>query len=151
MHPNYPRFHLAIPVTDLNDARVFYGEVLGCATGRESVRWIDFDFFGHQLVAHQVDASQLDAPETDGATNKVEGHDVPASHFGIVLAWEDYRALLSRLTDAGIEFAIDHHVRFGGRPGEQATFFLQDPSGNYLEFKTFRNIEMLFAKDLENY
>ena len=105
-------------------------------------------FFGHQLVAHQVDASQLDAPDTDGATNKVEGHDVPASHFGIVLAWEDYRSLLPRLTDAGIEFAIDHHVRFGGRPGEQATFFVQDPSGNYLEFKTFRNIEMLFAKDL---
>ena len=151
MHPDYPRFHLAIPVSDLNDARVFYGEALGCATGRESARWIDFDFFGHQLVAHQVDASQLDAPAPDGATNKVEGHDVPASHFGIVLAWEDYRALLSRLTDAGIEFAIDHHVRFGGRPGEQATFFLQDPSGNYLEFKTFRNIEMMFAKDLENY
>ena len=151
MHPDYPRFHLAIPVGDLNDARVFYGEALGCATGRESARWIDFDFFGHQLVTHQVDASQLDAPDTDGATNKVEGHDVPASHFGIVLAWEDYRALLSRLTDAGIEFVIDHHVRFGGRPGEQATFFLRDPSGNHLEFKAFRNIEMLFAKDLENY
>ena len=98
-----------------------------------------------------MDASQLDAPDTNGATNEVEGHDVPASHFGIVMAWEDYRALLSRLTDAGIEFVIDHHVRFGGRPGEQATFFLQDPSGNYLEFKAFRNIEMLFAKDLENY
>ena len=146
MNPGYPRFHLAIPVTDLRDARVFYGEALGCATGRESARWIDFDFFGHQLVAHQVDAT-----DTNGATNEVEGHDVPASHFGIVMAWEDYRALLSRLTDAGIEFVIDHHVRFGGRPGEQATFFLQDPSGNYLEFKAFRNIEMLFAKDLENY
>ena len=71
MHPDYPRFHLAIPVTDLSDARVFYGEALGCATGRESARWIDFDFFGHQLVAHQVDASQLDAPDTDGVTNKV--------------------------------------------------------------------------------
>ena len=91
MHPDYPRFHLAIPVTDLSDARVFYGKALGCATGRESARRIDFDFFGHQLVTHQVDASQLDTPYSDAATNKIEGHDVPAAHFGIVLAWEDYR------------------------------------------------------------
>jgi extradiol dioxygenase family protein len=151
MHPDYPRFHLAIPVTDLNAARAFYGDALGCANGRESARWIDFDFFGHQLVTHQVDASQLDAADTGGATNKVEGHDVPASHFGIVMTWEDYQSLLTRLTDAGIEFVIDHHVRFDGRPGEQAAFFLRDPSGNHLEFKAFRNIEMLFAKDLENY
>ena len=96
-------------------------------------------------------APQLNAPDADGVTNKVEGHVAPALHFGIVLASADYWSLLSRLADAGIEFVIDHHVRFGGRPGEQATFFLQDPSGNYLEFKTFRNIEMLFAKDLENY
>jgi extradiol dioxygenase family protein len=103
------------------------------------------------LVTHQVDASQLDAADTGGATNKVEGHDVPASHFGIVMTWEDYQSLLTRLTDAGIEFVIDHHVRFDGRRGEQAAFFLRDPSGNHLEFKAFRNIEMLFAKDLENY
>ena len=151
MHPDYPRFHLAIPVTDLSAARGFYGDALGCATGRESARWIDYDFFGHQLVTHQVDASQVNAADTGGATNEVEGHDVPASHFGIVMTWEDYQSLLSRLTDAGTEFVIDHHVRFGGRPGEQATFFLRDPSGNHLEFKAFRNIEMLFAKDLENY
>ena len=151
MESDYPRFHLAIPVTDLNAARAFYGDALGCATGRESARWIDFDFFGHQLVAHQVDALEPSATGTGGASNEVEGHDVPASHFGIVMTWQDYQALLTQLTDAGIEFVIDHHVRFGGRPGEQATFFLQDPSGNHLEFKAFRNIEMLFAKDLENY
>ena len=86
MNPDYPRFHLAIPVTDLDAARHFYGGVLGCAIGRESTRWIDFDFFGHQLVVHQVDALQTNDP----ATNKVEGHEVPASHFGIVMPWESY-------------------------------------------------------------
>ena len=147
MNPDYPRFHLAIPVTDLDAARHFYGGVLACATGRESTRWIDFDFFGHQLVVHQVDALRTNDP----ATNEVEGHEVPASHFGIVMPWESYERLLDQLSDAGVDFVIDHHVRFPDRPGEQATFFLKDPSGNHLEFKAFRNIEMLFARDLENY
>ena len=147
MNPDYPRFHLAIPVTDLDAARHFYGGVLGCATGRESTRWIDFDFVGHQLVVHQVDALQTN----DTVTNKVEGHEVPASHFGIVMPWESYELLLNQLSDAGMDFVIDHHVRCPDRPGEQATFFLKDPSGNHLEFKAFRNIEMLFARDLENY
>ena len=144
-------FHLAFAVTDIDATREFYVNKRGCKIGRSTERWIDFDFFGHQLVAHQVDALEPSATGTGGASNEVEGHDVPASHFGIVMTWQDYQALLTQLTDAGIEFVIDHHVRFGGRLGEQATFFLQDPSGNHLEFKAFRNIEMLFAKDLESY
>ena len=98
-------------------------------------------------MVHQVDALQT----VDPATNEVEGHEVPASHFGIVMPWESYELLLNKLSDAGMDFVIDHHVRFPDRPGEQATFFLKDPSGNHLEFKAFRNIEMLFARDLENY
>jgi extradiol dioxygenase family protein len=143
----YPRFHLAVPVTDLVLARAFYAGQLGCATGRESSRWIDFDFFGHQLVTHLVEAS--DEPEME--TNQVSGHDVPASHFGIVMAWPDYETLLEQLTTAGTDFVIDHHIRFAGKAGEQATFFLKDPSGNHLEFKAFRDMNMLFATDLEQY
>ena len=142
-----PRFHLAIPVTDLAQARDFYAHQLGCATGRESSRWIDFDFFGHQLVTHLVDAA--DHPAV--ATNDVSGHEVPASHFGIIMPWADYELLLAELTAAGVSFVIEHHIRFPDRPGEQATFFLKDPSDNHLEFKAFRNMDMLFAKDLESY
>ena len=142
-----PRFHLAIPVTDLEQARDFYAGQLGCATGRESSRWIDFDFFGHQLVTHLVEAA--DHPSV--ATNDVSGHKVPASHFGIIMPWAEYGLLLEELTDLGVTFVIEHHIRFPDRPGEQATFFLKDPSDNHLEFKAFRNIDMLFAKDLERY
>lgn len=142
-----PRFHLAIPVTDLEQARGFYAQQLGCATGRESSRWIDFDFFGHQLVTHLVDAA--DHPSV--ATNDVSGHEVPASHFGIIMPWAEYELLLKELTARGVTFVIEHHIRFQDRPGEQATFFLRDPSNNYLEFKAFRNMDMLFAKDLERY
>lgn len=139
-----PRFHLAIPVIDLEAARQFYAGVLGCPTGRESNRWIDFDFFGHQLVTHLV------APEDhpSAATNAVDGHAVPASHFGIIMDWDHYQATAKTLTDQQVEFVIEPYIRFAGEAGEQATLFIRDPSGNHLEFKAFRNIEMLFAKDL---
>ncbi|MCC5869671.1 MAG: VOC family protein [Gammaproteobacteria bacterium] len=143
----YPRFHLAFPVTDLEAARQFYGGLLGCATGRESRHWIDFDFFGHQLVAHLVKPQG----QPDVAVNEVDGDAVPAMHFGPVLPWDDWQALASRLASANVEWVIEPHVRFTGRPGEQATMFIRDPSGNHLEFKAFRDPSMLFAKDLEAY
>ena len=144
----YPRFHLAIPVTDLAEARAFYAGVLDCATGRESDRWIDFDFFGHQLVTHLIDTASATG---DASTNRVSGENVPASHFGIVMPWHDYEQLLAHLRAQNTAFVIEHHIRFPGRDGEQATFFLKDPSDNHLEFKAFRHIEMLFAKDLGEY
>ena len=146
-NPAYPRFHLALPVIDLEAARDFYSGILGCPTGRESDRWIDFDFFGHQLVAHLV------APEDHpaAATNAVDGHVVPASHFGVIMEWDHYGQAVDMMKANGIEFVIEPYVRFEGREGEQATLFVKDPSGNHLEFKAFRNIEMLFAKDLESY
>ena len=142
---DYPRFHLAFPVTDLEAARGFYTGILGCATGRESDRWIDFDFFGHQLVAHLV--SPEDHPSV--VTNSVDGHAVPASHFGVIMAWDHYERVVGIMKAHGIEFVIEPYVRFEGRMGEQITLFVRDPSNNYLEFKAFRNIEMLFAKDLD--
>ena len=144
---DYPRFHLAFPVTDLEAARSFYTGILGCATGRESDSWIDFDFFGHQLVAHLV--SPEDHPSV--ATNLVDGHAVPASHFGVIMDWDQYERVVEMMTVNGIEFVVEPYVRFEGRKGEQATLFVRDPSNNHLEFKAFRNIEMLFVKDLETY
>ncbi len=141
MSEHYPRFHLALPVTDLAAASHFYGEVLACPRGRSSERWIDYDFWGHQLVVHLVD--QL-APV---ATNPVDEEQVPASHFGPILAWEDFDPLVQRLREAGAEFVIEPTRRFEGRRGEQMTLFVRDPSGNHLEFKSFRHIEMLFATD----
>lgn len=140
-------FHLALPVDDLEAARHFYGEVLGCAQGRESPRWIDFDFAGHQLVAHLVPREALPAV----ATNPVDGEAVPASHFGLVLAWDDWDALQGRLQGAGVSYAIAPQTRFEGRQGEQRTCFVRDPAGNYLEFKCLRNPGMLFATDGLNY
>ena len=134
-------FHLALPVTDLEASRGFYAGVLGCPTGRESARWIDFDFWGHQLVAQLVDPA--DHPAC--ARNAVDGDYVPALHFGPVLVWGDFEALAARLRDAGVEFVIEPRVRFEGTVGEQATMFLRDPSGKYLEFKSFRDPAMLFA------
>ena len=142
-----PRFHLAFPVTDLEVARTFYSEILGCKTGRESDHWIDFDFFGHQLVAHLVEPQ--DHPSV--TTNAVDGHAVPASHFGVILEWDQYQQFVVKLEQAGVEFIIEPYVRFEGRQGEQATLFIRDPSNNYLEFKAFRDIDMLFDKDLESY
>ncbi len=143
----HPPFHLAFPVTDLEAARRFYGELLGCRTGRESDRWIDFDFWGHQLVAHLV------APEQHPAavTNPVDDHDVPASHFGAILSWDEFETLAGRLRERGVEFVIEPYLRFAGRVGEQKTMFVKDPSGNHLEFKAFRNPEVLFEKDLDRY
>ena len=145
--PTDPRFHLAFPVTDLEAARNFYSGILGCPTGRESDRWIDFDFFGHQLVAHLV------APEDHpfSATNAVDGYAVPASHFGVIMPWSQYEQTVEIMTAKGIEFVIEPYIRFEGRAAEQATLFVKDPSNNYLEFKAFRNIQMLFARDLERY
>jgi len=138
-----PPFHLAIPVIDLEKAREFYEDLLGCRRGRESDRWIDFDFYGHQLVTHLV------APEDHpaSATNPVDGQAVPAGHFGPILGWDEFHRLAERLRDAGVEFVIAPGIRFEGKKGEQATMFIADPSGNHLEFKAFRDIGMLFAAD----
>ena len=139
-----PPFHLAIPVHDLAEARAFYGGVLGCPEGRSAAAWVDFDFFGHQLVCHQT-ASR--GERSDRSTNPVDGHDVPVPHFGAVLEMSAWEALASRLRAAKIRFEIEPQVRFKGQPGEQSTMFLYDPSGNALEFKSFRNIAaQLFAK-----
>jgi extradiol dioxygenase family protein len=136
-----PPFHLAFPVTDLEATRAFYAGLLGCAVGREAERWIDFDFFGHQISAHLVDAPPERAPE-----NPVDGDGVPARHFGAVLEWEHWQALAERLRAAGVRFRIEPRVRFRGEVGEQATMFLDDPSGNALEFKSFRDPARLFAR-----
>lgn len=133
-------FHLAIPVDDLAAAEAFYSGVMGCAQGRRSDRWIDFDFFGHQLVTHF-------APEECGraVTNDVDGKQVPAKHFGVVLDQDDWRALADRLEAAKAEFIIEPCIRFEGEIGEQGTFFLLDPAGNALEFKYLNDLEQLFA------
>ena len=144
---SHPRFHLAFPVVDLDQTRDFYGRILGCPTGRESERWIDFDFFGHQLVAHLV--SPRDHPTQ--VTNQVDNHGVPASHFGVILEWRQFDQMVERLKNHRVKFVIEPYLRFEGRKGEQATLFVRDPSNNYLEFKAFRNIEALFAKDLDLY
>jgi len=135
-------FHLAFPVHDLAAARHFYGAVLGCDEGRSSEAWIDFDFFGHQIVAHlDPDAAPV------AVSNPVDGHDVPVPHFGVVLTMQDWQALASRVEAAGIRFVIAPYVRFAGQAGEQATMFFCDPSGNALEFKAFADEAMLFAQD----
>jgi extradiol dioxygenase family protein len=140
--PAYPRFHLALPVTDLS-AVAFYEEVLGCRRGRQSQRWIDLDFWGHQLVLHLVAPAAM----TVAARNPVDGEQVPAAHFGPILPWDEFEALVARLEAAGVAYAIAPVTRFAGRRGEQRTLFLSDPCGNFLEFKAFRHPEMLFATD----
>ena len=134
-------FHLAFPVHDLAAARGFYGETLGCPEGRSSDEWIDFNFYGHQIVAH------LAPGETGMASrNAVDGHGVPVRHFGIVLPMAEWESMAERLKAKGIEFIIEPYVRFQGEPGEQATMFFVDPSGNALELKAFGDIGKLFAK-----
>jgi extradiol dioxygenase family protein len=135
-------FHLAIPVHDLAAARAFYGGLFGCPEGRSAPTWVDFDLFGHQLVAH-LDAS---ARPHVSASNDVDGHDVPVPHFGVVLEWDTWHRLTARLRGAGVRFVIEPHVRFAGAVGEQATFFLYDPSGNAVEFKAFQDPGQLFAR-----
>ena len=133
-------FHLAFPVDDLDAARSFYAGVLGCGEGRSSDRWIDFDLYGHQLVAQLVERM----PPRAGV-NTVDGHEVPVPHFGVVLAMDAWRELADRLGAAGVEFVIEPYVRFEGEPGEQATMFCLDPAGNALEFKAFADPGQLFA------
>ena len=137
-----PPFHLAFPVDDLEAARRFYGELLGCPEGRSSDRWIDFDLHGHQVVAHLAPEA---APRR--ASNPVDGEDVPVPHFGLVLAMDEWKALADRLRGGGVEFVIEPTIRFEGQPGEQATMFLLDPAGNALEFKAMADPASLFAKD----
>ena len=137
-------FHIAFPVRDIAEARRFYGEMLGCPEGRSAPDWVDFDLYGHQIVAHfkpgmgeAVDAAHH---------NPVDGHDVPVPHFGVVLDMDRFDALAARLKAAGVRFVIEPYVRFKGEVGEQATMFFLDPSGNALEFKAFRDRSLLFAK-----
>jgi extradiol dioxygenase family protein len=130
-------FHLAFPVHDLDAARGFYGGLFGCPEGRSSAHWVDFDFFGHQIVAHLAPAGSIHR-------NPVDGDQVPVPHFGIVLAWDEFHTLADRLTSAGVRFEIAPHVRFAGEIGEQATMFLFDPSGNALEFKAMKDPANLF-------
>lgn len=134
-------FHIAFPVHDLAAARAFYGGVLGCNEGRSSERWIDFDLYGHQIVAHL-------APGTKRAVNHnpVDGHDVPIPHFGVILSLAQWEALATRVRNAGIQFVIEPYIRFKGEAGEQATMFFLDPSGNALEFKAFADFKQVFAK-----
>ena len=137
LHP----FHLAFPVRDLGEARAFYGGLLGCPEGRSSPEWIDFDLYGHQVVAHL-------APDQAGhaSTNAVDGDNVPVRHFGVVLPMAEWEALAERLQAAGQRFIIEPHIRFKGQVGEQATMFFLDPSGNAIEFKAFKDLSSLFAK-----
>ena len=137
-----PPFHLAIRVRDLTESRAFYGQLLGCEEGRSSTHWVDFKFFGHQLVCHVVD----NYPSvTETASNDVDGHNVPVPHFGAVLGMPRFEILATELKRAGIAFMIEPHLRFKGEPGEQATMFLLDPSGNALEFKSFKHPEHVFT------
>ncbi len=135
-------FHLAFPVHDLAAARAFYGGLLGCAEGRSSPEWVDFDFHGHQIVAHLAPHECA----TAAATSPVDGDDVPVRHFGAILSMADWQALADKLKAAGTRFVIEPHIRFAGQAGEQATMFFRDPSGNALEFKAFGDIGQLFAR-----
>ena len=132
-------FHLAAPIRDKEEARDFYTKILGCKVGREAERWIDFDFFGHQLSLHVCEEDET------LATNPVDGKDVPVRHFGAVLPWDDWHALKERLLAANMDFVIDPYIRFAGEVGEQATMFFYDPSKNALEFKSFKDPAQLYA------
>lgn len=135
-------FHLAIPVSNLEDARKFYRETLGCEEGRSSEHWVDFNFFGHQFVIHYKEKSLQET----GGSNPVDGKDVPIPHFGVVLEWDHFHEFAKELEAKEINFIIAPYIRFEGKVGEQATMFFKDPSGNALEFKAFKNMDQLFAK-----
>ena len=134
-----PLFHLAFAVSDLRRARDFYGSLLGCSEGRSSESWVDFNFFGHQVVAHLTDCERVES------SNKVDGDDVPIPHFGVILPMAAWQGLAKKLTAAEIEFIVEPHVRFKGEVGEQATMFFRDPFGNALEFKSFQDLSQVFA------
>ena len=136
-----PRFHLAFPVRDLAEARTFYGGLLECPEGRSSPEWVDFDFYGHQIVAH------LSPGEAERrATNAVDGEQVPVRHFGAILTLPEWHVLAGRLEDAGVKFVIEPQIRFEGQPGEQRTMFFFDPSGNPIEVKGFKDFDSVFAR-----
>ena len=135
-------FHIAFPVDDLDAAREFYGNVLGCPEGRSSDQWIDFNLYGHQIVAHY----KPPAKDHDSHSNPVDGHAVPVPHFGVVLQWQVWQELAERVKSAGVEFVIEPYIRFEGEVGEQDTMFFLDPAGNALEFKSFKDMSQLFAK-----
>ena len=134
-----PRFHLAMPVDDLDAARAFYGGTLGCAQGRSAETWVDWDFRGHQIVTHLAPSA------SDQIHNPVDGHDVPVPHFGLILTIADFHELAERLRGAGTTFVIEPYVRFAGETGEQWTMFFYDPAGNALEFKAFADDSQIFA------
>jgi extradiol dioxygenase family protein len=136
-------FHIAFPVDDLDAARSFYSQILGCPIGRSSGDWIDFDLYGHQIVAHRVPTAA--APKTDAGVNPVDGHAIPVPHFGVVLTPADWATLAERVKAAGVAFVVEPHTRFAGQPGEQSTMFFRDPAGNALEFKAFADLGQLFA------
>jgi hypothetical protein len=135
-------FHVAFPVYDLTTTRHFYETLLGCTIGRTAERWIDFNLYGHQITAHLTDEPGAQKP-----TNAVDGHSVPVSHWGVILTMEEWHILAVRLQQAQVEFVIEPYIRFKGLPGEQATLFLKDPSGNALEFKAFADDAMIFATE----
>jgi extradiol dioxygenase family protein len=141
MPSGHPRFHLAFPVHDLESARAFYGGVLGCPEGRSAPDWIDFDFFGHQIVAHLSKATSPGEGQ-----NAVDGDIIPVRHFGVILTPEKWRETAENLRQAGVTFLVEPRVRFSGEPGEQFTLFVRDPSGNALEFKAFSDDAMVFAR-----
>jgi len=133
------RFHLAFPVDDLGAARSFYKDLLGCREGRSSERWVDFDFYGHQIVTHLVDKN-----EDTLNTNPVDGKSIPVRHFGLIVPFDEWERLATHLRNADVEFIVEPYLRFNGEPGEQGTFFVKDPAGNAIEFKAFRNEEQIF-------
>ena len=135
-------FHLAIPVRNIAESRAFYGEMLGCPEGRSAEHWVDFNFYGHQLVTH-LDEQQS---SNHAIHNPVDGHGVPVPHFGVVLSMTDWKELRDRLRQAEVEFIIEPYIRFRGEPGEQATMFFADPSGNHIEIKAFEDLSQLFAR-----
>lgn len=140
--PSVPRFHLALPVHDLPAARAFYEAHLGAGIGRTDARWVDLDLFGHQVTLHLVDDADAGAP-----TNSVDGEEVPARHFGVILDWAAWHALRDRLVAAELPFLIEPQIRFAGEPGEQATMFFRDPSGNAVEIKSFPDDADVFRAD----
>ncbi len=139
-YTDYPRFHCAFPINDLQKTRDFYVNVLGCRVGRSAEKWIDFDFFGHQISAHVCNSKELLEP-----TNIVDGKNVPVRHFGLILDWDLWHNLKDKFLAAGLKFIIDPYIRFKGEVGEQATMFFLDPSGNAIELKSFRDQSQLFA------
>ena len=138
---NISPFHIAIPVSNLQEARDFYGKTLGCPEGRSSEHWVDFNLFGHQLVIHYKEGMK-----EAQAHNPVDGHDVPIPHYGVVLEWSAWENFAGDLRKKGVDFVIEPYIRFKGQVGEQATMFFLDPSGNALEFKAFKDMGQLFAK-----